>query len=180
MTRKKERIYMYRWLLFHPYSTPAPSDFYYLRLCNETYNLLEENAFLESAGLLTREEIKNLVCFLICYFEDVISGPGLWQAFTVQVKELYGTYLPLYNPDPDEYFPDEINIEDIYFLVWYFISMTQYNETIISPEALEWSDLSDRIFEILEREYELAPENLKLKQLYTVSSGEGDFFVVFA
>jgi hypothetical protein len=178
MARKKESIYLDRWLSFHPYSTPAPSDFCYLRLCNETYSFLEENAFLESAGLLSREEMKNLACFIICYFEDVISGPGLWQAFTVQVRELYGTYLPFFNPDPDEYFPDEINIEDIYFLIWYFISMKQYDETIISPVALEWSDLSDKIFDILEREYELAPENLGLKQLYTVGPGEGDFFVL--
>lgn len=178
MARKKEPIYMDRWLLFHPYSTPAPSDFYYLRLCNKTHRFLEENAFLESAGLLSREEMKNLACFIISYFEDVISGPGLWQAFTVQVRELYGTYLPFFSPDPDEYFPDEINIEDIYFLIWYFISMTQYDETIISPVALEWSDLSDKIFDILEREYELAPENLRLKQLFTVRPGEGDFFVL--
>ncbi len=169
---------MDRWLLFHPYKTPAPDDFYYLRLCKETHRILDDNTFLESEGLLSREELKNLACFIICYFEDVISGPGLWQAFTVQARELYGTYLPFFNPDPDKYFPDEINIEDIYFLIWYFISMTLYDKTIINPVALEWSDLSDKIFDILEREYELAPENLRLKQLYTARPGEGDLFVL--
>jgi len=178
MARKKEPIYMDRWLLFHPYNTPVPSDYYYMRLCNESYSFMEENSVLESSGLLSWEEIKDLACFIISYFEDVISGPGLWRAFTVQVRELYGTYLPFFNPDPDDYFPDEINIEDVTFLIWYFISMTQYNETIISPEALEWSDLSDKIFDILEREYELAPENLRLKEHYRVSPGEGDFFVL--
>ncbi len=87
---------MDRWLSFHPYSTPAQSDFYYLKLCNETHRIMEENNFLESEGLLSREEMKNMACFIICYFEDVISGPGLWQAFTVQVRELYGTYLPFF------------------------------------------------------------------------------------
>jgi hypothetical protein len=178
MAGKKERIYMDRWLMLHPYRTPAPSDFYYLRLCNEAYSLMEENAYLESAGLLSREEMMDLACFLICYFEDVISGPGLWQSFTAQVHELYGRYLPFYDLDPDDYYPDEINIEDIYFLLWYFISMTQYDESIISPEAPEWSDLPDRIFEILEREYELAPENLKLKQHFAASPTEEDFFVL--
>jgi len=178
MTKKKERIFMDRWLLFHPYSTPAQTDFYYLRLCNETFSLMEENAYLESAGLLNREEIKDLACFIVCYFEDVISGPGLWQAFTVQVKGLYGTYLPFYDLDPGDYYPDEINIEDIHFLIWYFISMTQYDENIISPEAFEWSDLPDRIIEIFEREYELAPENLRLKEHYKVSPDEEDFIVL--
>jgi hypothetical protein len=178
MAKKKERIYIDRWLSFHPYSTPAPSDFYYLRLCNETFSLMKENAYLESAGLLNREEIEDLACFIVCYFEDVISGPGLWQAFTAQVNELYGTYLPFYNLDPEDYYPDEINIEDISFLIWYYVSMTQYDETIITPEALGWSDLPDRIFEIFEREYELAPENLSLKEHYKVSPGEKDFYVL--
>ena len=178
MAKKKERIYMNRWLLFHPYRTPAPSDFYYLRLCNETYGLMEEDAHFESAGFLAREEVENLACFIVCYFEDVISGPGLWQAFTTQVNELYGTCLPFYDLDPDDYYPDEINIEDISFLIWYFISMTQYDENIINPEVFEWSDLSDRIFEIFEREYELAPENPSLKEHYKVSPGEENFFVM--
>lgn len=96
MTKRGKPIYMDRWLSFHPYSTPAQSDFYYLKLCNETHRIMEENNFLESEGLLSREEMKNMACFIICYFEDVISGPGLWQAFTVQVRELYGTYLPFF------------------------------------------------------------------------------------
>ncbi len=46
---------------------------------------------------------------------------------------------PSLNLDPNEYFTDEINIEDIYFLLWYYISMTQYDATIISPVIHEWS-----------------------------------------
>jgi hypothetical protein len=74
--------------------------------------------------------------------------------------------------------PDEINIEDIQFLIWFFISMTQYEESIISPEAFESSGLAYGIFEIFEREYELAPENLRLKEHYKVSPDEKDFFVL--
>jgi hypothetical protein len=178
MAKKKERIYMKKWLLYHPYRTPEPSDFYYLRLCNETYGLMEESAYFEAAGLLAREDVENMACFIVCYFEDVISGPGLWQAFTAQVNELYGTYLPFYDLDSDDYYPDEINIEDISFLIWYFISMTQFDENIISPDLIEWSDLSDRIFDIFEREYEQAPENTSLKEHYKVSPGEENFFVL--
>ena len=46
--------------------------------------------------------------------------------------ELYGTYLPFFDLDPDEYFPDEINIEDVQFLLWYYISMV-HDDTIINP-----------------------------------------------
>src|SRR5210317_1418816 len=138
MAKKKERIYMKQWLLCHPYRTPVSSDFYYLRLCNETYSLMEEDGQFESVGLLALKEVENLACFIVCYFEDVISGAGLWRAFTAQVYELYGTYLPFYDLNPDDYYPDEINIEDISFLIWYFISMTHYDENTISPEIHEW------------------------------------------
>jgi hypothetical protein len=178
MAKKKERIYMDRWLFYHPYRTPVPSDFYYLRLCNEAYSLMEDGAHPEFADLLAREEVENLACFIVCYFEDVISGAGLWRAFTAQVYELYGTYLPFYDLNPDDYYPDEINIEDISFLIWYFISMTHYDENTISPEILEWSDLSFRIFDVFDREYEQATENPKLKEYYKVGPGENSFFVL--
>jgi hypothetical protein len=139
---------------------------------------MEEDAHFESADLLSREDTENLACFIVCYFEDVISGAGLWQAFTAQVHELYGTHLPFYDLDPVDYYPDEINIEDISFLIWYYISMTHYDQNIISPEILEWSDLSFRIFDVFEREYEQAPENLKIKEHYKVSPAEENFSVI--
>ncbi len=161
----------------HHYSTPLQSDFYYLKLCNEIYNMLEDDDFPDEELSLSDEENKNLACFITGYFEDVISGPGLWKAFITQVSELYGTYLPFFDPDPDEYYPDEINPEDIHFLIWYYLSMV-YDDTSISPSIYEWSDHSEGIFEILEREYEVAPENFNLKQLYNISPDEDHFFII--
>ena len=124
------------------------------------------------------ENRKNLACFITGYFEDVISGPGLWKAFITQVYELYGTYLPFFDPDPEKYYPEEINPEDIHFLLWYYISMVRDNDTIISPTIYEWSERPEEIFEILEREYESAPENLKLKQFLTLSPNEDDYIEI--
>jgi hypothetical protein len=101
---KRESIYMQRWLSFHFYNAPLQSDYYYLKLCNEIYNMLR-----------------------------------------------------------DDNFPDEINPEDIHFLLWYYLSMVYSDDTIISPSIYEWSGHSERIFGILEREYEVAPENFNLK-----------------
>lgn len=169
---------MQRWLSFHFYSTPLQSDYYYLKLCNEIYNMLRDDDFPDEEISISDEQKKNLACFVTGYFEDVISGPGLWKAFITQVSELYGTYLPFFDPDPEEYFPDEINPEDIHFLLWYYLSMVLSDDSIISPLIYEWSDYSNRIFEILEREYETAPENFNLKQLFNVSPEENNFFMI--
>jgi hypothetical protein len=171
-------IYMQRWLGFHPYDTPQQSDFYYLKLCNEIFELLRDEDFPDEEIAISDEQKKDLACFLVCYFEDVISGPGLWKAFTIQVDELYGTYLPFFDPDPEEYYPDEINPEDVYFLLWYYLSMIYRDESIISPTVYEWSDETERIFEILEKEYELAPANLRLQQFFQISPGEDNFYEI--
>ncbi|MCK4746830.1 MAG: DUF3843 family protein, partial [Bacteroidales bacterium] len=91
-----------------------------------------------------------------------------------QHKELYGKYLPFY--DPDEYYPDEINFEDIFFLSWYFMSMIQYDEIIINPVSSINTTIGAGIYNILNREYELAPENMKLKEFFKVRPGEDNFF----
>jgi hypothetical protein len=178
VVRKRESIYMQWWLSFHYYSAPLQSDYYYLEICNEIYSILRDDDFPDEEIPISDEQKKNLACFITAYFEDVISGPGLWKAFITQVSELYGTYLPFFDPDPEEYYPDEINPEDIHFLLWYYLSMVYSDDTIISPSIHEWSDHSERIFEILEREYEVAPENFNLKQLFNVSPEEDNFFVI--
>jgi hypothetical protein len=175
---KGASIYMQRWLSFHFYKAPQQSDYYYLKLCNEIYNIIREDDFPDEEIAISDEQKKDLACFIICYFEDVISGPGLWKAFITQVNELYGTYLPFFAPDPEEYFLDEINPEDIPFLLWYYLSMVYRNDIIINPLIYEWSDHSEGIFEILEREYEVAPENINLKQLFDVSPEEDNLFVI--
>jgi len=48
MARREESIYMKRWLSFHHYSSPQQSDFYYLKLCNEIYKMLEDDDFPDS------------------------------------------------------------------------------------------------------------------------------------
>jgi len=55
---------MQRWLAFHPYGAPQQSDFYYLKLCNEIYDLLRGNDFPLDELAFPEEEKKNLACFI--------------------------------------------------------------------------------------------------------------------
>ena len=73
MVKNSERVYMDRWLSFHPYKNPSQSDFYYLKLCNEISNILEQPEYEDLDELLPQEDRKNFACFIVCYFEDVIS-----------------------------------------------------------------------------------------------------------
>jgi len=170
--KNADAIYMDQWLAFHPYMRLVQSDYYYLKLCNEFYAILKDD-FDVTEFELSSDETKCLACFLACYFEDVISGSGLWRVFTGRVKELYGTWLPFYKPVngpyfTEEYFPEEINYADINFLLWYFFSSSRMDDDQISPEYIIDSYLPGKVFDIMEREYEIAPENLHLKQFYSL------------
>jgi hypothetical protein len=97
----------------------------------------------------------------VSYFEDVISKIGLWKAFRQIHSEMYGKMLPFLHIR-DEYYMDEINLEDIQFLIW----------SVVQRDALEQNELkfinienpiitlvSLLVYEVLDAEYETAPEN---------------------
>ena len=127
-----KNIFLDRWLAFHPYKKPGPSDYYYLGLANRLWKIIDSQKHDYLVSLLEEEEEKdNLCCCLACYLEDILSEAGIWQAFTRQHRELYGKNLPFYKTV--DYYHDEINPEDIYFLLWHFFSKALYDEMIISP-----------------------------------------------
>jgi len=78
--------------------------------------------------------LTELAAFLVCCFEDVISDLGLWRVFRDEHERMYGKRLPFYDL-PDDYFEEEINFEDVAFLIWYYLTCKQ------DPEAAEKIDV---------------------------------------
>mgnify|MGYP000222972977 FL=1 len=106
----KLQIYTNDWLKIHPYTAVQPSDSYFVNLSNKLYG---------ACTLTTLPDIfrKKLSMYIAAYLEDQISELGLWQSFTAEHKRLYGRYLPFY-PTNSNYVADEINEEDIRFIIW--------------------------------------------------------------
>jgi len=177
MTPVRKKIYLDRWLAFHPYKKPGSSDYYYLELASRLRIIIDSEKHDYLVSLLDEEEdIENLCCCLACYLEDIVSETGIWQAFTGKHRELYRKDLPFYKTV--EYYHEEINAEDIYFLLWYFFSTAVYDEMIISPQNVDLYELGSEVYNLLDEEYERAPENDRLKEFLTLSPGEEDFFVI--
>lgn len=176
MKKTRHKIYMQQWLYFHPYEKPDETDYYYFNLCKKIHQIIESPKHYRLTGFLPDKSLTALSCFLVCYFEDVISKTSIWQAFTNEHKKLYGKYLPFY--EYENYYPDEINPEDIYFLLWYFFSCTLYDKSIFLPVHENIISLGDDIYEILEEEYEYAPENDNLKKFLTIPPEEDDYYAV--
>jgi hypothetical protein len=175
--KQHSKVYMADWLFFHPYDKPARSDFFYLRICQEIHEFLQNNKYEMLIDVLDENEIKLLACFITSYFEDVISETGIWAAFIHKHMDLYGKYLPFYNCDED-YYPDEINLEDVYFLLWYFLNREVFDDQYISPLYSQILLPGNGLFDILDSYYETAPQNDKLSDYLNIPDDETDFYRV--
>lgn len=155
----KNKIYPKDWLSFHPYKQTDEVDLYYTKLANRLYECL---VFFTVDGF-EDIDIQRIAIHLAAWFEDVISQTGIWQAFTAKCKEMHGAYLPFYPIDEEEYYPDEINLEDVRFLLWHNLQSLRGKKSIVNPENPGIEGAALRVYDLLSDEYETAPENERLQ-----------------
>ena len=104
------------------------------------------------------------------YFQDAIAQSGGWKLFSEAFQGVYGTYLPFY-PLGDDYTPDEINQEDIAFVLWTLksqFSIFDKEYTLFSPYDKDLLALSQSAYELMDARFEEAP----------ISEGESSFLWV--
>ena len=176
MDRMKKRIFIKDWLAFKPYEKQTSTDSYYLRICNEVNDSFHKeipsfmyNTFLDDS------QLRNLICFLTSYFEDIISGTNIWNTFVKLHERLYKKPLPLYEPD-EYYYEEEINQEDVYFLTWYFLNTIQEEKFI--PPYNEFILLAAEVaYDVFDEAWEVAPENNTLRSYYQIDKNEEDYYI---
>ena len=172
--RVMKKIYPKKWLELHPYKQTNSVDQYYVGIANEIHKRLYSSTIADAFE--EEENIRYTSLCLAAWFEDVISQTGIWQAFTAECRKRYGTYLPFY-PIKGDYFPDEINLEDIRFLLWHHIQYLCRGISAINPENPGIEQTAQEIYGLLAEEYETAPENERMQEfLYHSAMGEEDFF----
>ena len=170
-----KRIYIKDWLLFKPYDRQTITDSYYLKLSNDVKHAITTNkqSFVLQT-YLENEDINHLACFLTSYFEDVISETNIWNSFVRVHKRLYKKQLPFYILN--EYYEDEINTQDISFLIWYFLNTIQ-EEKFIAPFNGFIIEIAEKIMDIFDDVWDSAPENEDLKSYYQIDRTGDDFYI---
>lgn len=165
---KNIKIFPKDWLQLHPYKQSTPVDSYYTGIANRIYDIMEKTELVNS---FEGEETKQLCIRMAAYFEDVISGTGIWRAFILTHKELYGKYLPFYTPD-DHYYDDEVNLEDVRFLLWHYTQ--QYHGyrkgTFVSPDNPANESTGMLIYDLFCKEWTTAPENTRMAKLFALDT----------
>lgn len=162
---KNIKIYPKDWLMLHPYKQSSPVDSYYTAIANQVYDIMVKTELVNS---FEEEETKQICIRMAAYFEDVISGTGMWRTFVNKYKSMFGKYLPFYTTD-DYYYDDEVNIEDIRFLLWHYTQ--QYHGfrkgTFVSPDNPANKSTGLLIYNLFSKEWTTAPENPRMASLFS-------------
>ena len=173
-----KKIYPKEWLHYHPYSKIDAVDRYYCNVVNRVMKVLYEHDILGNDALPEERVYENTAIFIAAWFEDVISQTGVWQVFTSQCEKRYGSRLPFYELN-NTYYYDEINVEDIRFILWHCFQSKRFGVKIYNPENLGLKELSEEIYNILDDEYETAPENERLQEFFDFSHLTEDDFLMY-
>ena len=167
------KIYPREWVSMHPYTKTDATDNYYCKLVNRIIELLYDYDIMEGETEPEDEVYEDTAIFLVGWFEDIISQTGVWQVFTS-----YGSRLPFYEPGED-YYPDEINVEDVRFILWHCFQRDKIGEKIYNPENTGILALANEIYDIFDEEFETAPVNERLQDFFDFSELTEDDFLEY-
>ncbi|MGK7393338.1 MAG: DUF3843 family protein [Candidatus Cyclobacteriaceae bacterium M3_2C_046] len=173
-----EKITQSWYLEKKPYQDFDNYDQYYLSLIQKILDILRNNPFPDPQVKLNQDQNKQLAYVLGGYFEDYMSEIGIWPALIHYHQKLYETPVPLMLEPEDEpdYDTNELNPADVQFIIWNFYSRI-FENLIIPPQLEYFFTLSNRIFELLDKEVEKEIATDFYDEFLTISS-EQDFYQV--
>ena len=170
---KKDQVFMSDWLKLKPYQNPnLKYDNFYLNLCSVVYEILKSEEEFFDDKEMEREQIKQLACVIVSYYEDFICEIGIWNAFTEHNKITIGEYIPFY--DTRDYDPEYMNWQDIAYLIWHYTTKW-YDEGVHSADYRPFVELGTEIFEILEEYIDESPAHGFYDKLFTIED-ESNYF----
>jgi hypothetical protein len=171
---KNKKVYIDDWMEFKPYDKHSSTDLYYMKIANEVQLAIQSSEYIDQLyGYFDEEDIVNLSCFLTSYFEDIISETNVWNSFVSLHNKKYNKLLPFY--DTSDYIENEINVQDIRLLFWYFFNAT-LEDGFVSPYINLFESVALNVFDVFDAAWEYAPENNALKSCYYIKNEIEEFY----
>lgn len=159
---------------YHPkFLGSCPTDRYYVEVANELYAKLNAKAEMMPEGV----NVRDMAIRLTMYFEDVISQGPTWKTFVYLNRKLYGRNLPFFPEEdaPDvthEYYDDEVNFDDVRFIMWAIIQQMNDRDTLINPHTPGLALIALDVFDFLYDKFEIMPINPALSAMLNVIPAE--------
>ena len=151
---KTTPIYMKRWLEANGRKRALPGDTWYLNFANEVLPLVAASPLFQdhAAGKAAQTALDTAL-----YFQDAIAQAGGWKAFTARYRMLYGQPLPFYACNG--YIDDEINRDDVCFLLWKNLSGLHPSFHFLPPHEAFLMTLAGQLYDRMDSLFEEAPIN---------------------
>lgn len=164
------------WQLTHPNSIKCGSDSFYARIASEIY---ADFYVIRTEGNIPDGTYFVAAQSIAAYLEDIISGTQVWQAVRNIYKRTYGAQLPFYEVDPEDYFDDDINIQDIKLLCWQALSRCGIEEDrAFSPISQLVSKMSEIAFDILVENFDSAPRATRVAALIKKTLQSDEYYQI--
>lgn len=168
----KDLINREYWREAHLLPLLCSTDAFYVKYARKIRDVIKR---ADVERKLSADDITEIALTLTYYFEDVVSGLGSWRAFIMEHKRMYGAYLPFYELDEDRYYIDEVNEEDVRFLIW-MTFQKKNSQVIVNPENSYLLKISHEVFEQLDHDFEQAPINTELLEAMKNPALYSDFY----
>lgn len=156
----------------HPYKQTDEVDTFYAKIATQIYQILKSSNINEV--IRNDASIRYTAIALTGYFEDIISETGIWQSFTETCRKRYGRYVPFFDTN-EEYYTDEINPEDVCFLLWYHAQSFCEDGTLLNPENEALHYIAAAIYATFDNAFEEAPINTRLQEFLAKPILPNDF-----
>lgn len=165
------------WTNTHPNMIKCGSDKFYARFANSLQMLLVMECRLPDE--VSYDVYKEVSLTIAAYLEDFVSGFGVWNAIRSIYRKTYGRQLPFFDCEYSDYFDDDINIEDVKFLVWQtFCRIGHTYETVYSPGSMAVERFAQIAYDELVEAVDKAPEAKRVDDYIRKVLRKGDFFEV--
>ena len=170
----KQRILLQDWAQLHPYLVGSRADSEYVRVANRVYEVYRQTALVDCFGGYLDVMV---CCGLTAYLEDCVSESGMWKAFVSACREHYKSPLPFFQVDEETYRDDEINVEDVNFLLWHYVQSCQEEPKVLfNPFNPEITRAAKLIYDVLDEEFERVPVNGRFAEYCRTEIKYDDFY----
>lgn len=165
------------WISTQPIGfSDAANNTFYTKLSNNLLKILyrEFNKYEVSST-----DAPVLAIILANYVEDTVNGIGIFETFRRHTLLTDSRLIPFYDvKDGVDYFRDEVNFEDVRFLLWCHFQEIRGNEAILSPDNETIAIIARSLMDELNRAYEEAPDNELLRKFFFNPQTYTDYYEV--
>ena len=162
------------WSLTHPFQLKCGSDKFYAEVAEDILcGLMMLNLDSSLPKGVTRTAAKSAAAYL----EDIISETGIWNSVRTIYRKRYNRILPFFEVNPEDYYDDDLNIEDLKILIWQaFNRCGAYYQRVFSPLSNAVDKMAKIAYDILVDRFEDAKPATRIKDRIIKVFKGGDYF----